>query len=118
MQRITLGLTDKVIVLGNNGKKEEVIARVDSGATSSSLDLALAKELHLGPILRTKLIKSASGNRKRPIVKAHVKIHGQTIETIFTLADRSHMTYRMLIGQNLLRDGKFLIDPLKRVEKK
>jgi len=38
------------------------------------------------------------------------------IEDEFTLADRSHMTFPMLIGQNILTKGKFLIDPLKERE--
>jgi hypothetical protein len=112
MERPVLGLTETVIIIGNKGK-EQVTARIDSGATSSSIDIALANKLDLGPIIRKKIVKSASGIKERPIVKAKAKINNKIIEEEFTLADRKHMTYPVLIGQNILKEGKFLIDPLK-----
>ena len=112
-ERKVLGFAEPVILLGNDEKEENVIARIDTGATSSSIDINLAKKLNIGPIIRSKIVKSASGIRKRPMVKAKVNLNGTLIEEEFTLADRSHLTYQMLIGQNILKKGKFLIDPLK-----
>ncbi|PIN73224.1 hypothetical protein COV20_03255 [Candidatus Woesearchaeota archaeon CG10_big_fil_rev_8_21_14_0_10_45_16] len=112
-ERSILGLTETVKLLGNDQKEEILLARIDSGATSSSVDLNIAVKLQLGPITRSKLVKSASGVGKRPIVKAEVIIDGKNIEGEFTLVDRSHMTYPILIGQNILKKGEFLIDPLK-----
>ena len=113
--RLILGLAEPVTLIGNNGTKKTVIARIDSGARISSIDTALAEELDLGPIMRLKVVKSASGTGKRPILTAKIELLGESIEDEFTLADRSHMTYVMLIGQNILKKGKFLIDPLKEV---
>jgi hypothetical protein len=112
-KRDILGLTEEVTILGLNGNEEKVVARIDTGATASSLDLALAEKLDLDHSTRTKIVKSASGIKKRPIITIKVKIHGQEIETYFTLADRSHMTYPVLIGQNILKKGNFLVDPNK-----
>jgi hypothetical protein len=112
-EQITLGLTEKITVLGNNNQEEIVIARIDTGATSSSIDLNLASKLQLGPITKTKVVKSASGIKKRPFIKVRIKLNEQIIEEEFTLADRSHMTYPVLIGQNILKMGNFLIDPKK-----
>ena len=42
-------------------------------------------------------------------------LKGIILEEEFTLADRSHMTYRILLGQNILKKGNFLIDPLKKI---
>ena len=117
MERTSLGLTGSVILEGSNGEEKLLTARIDSGATSSSIDLTLAEKLKLGPTLRTRLVKSASGVKKRPIVLAKVNIAGTIIEAEFSLADRSHMTYQILIGQNVLKKGKFLIDPLLEAEK-
>lgn len=89
------------------------MARIDTGATSSSIDNKLANELGLVPITKSKIVKSAYGVKRRPVVKAKVKMDGFTIEEEFTLADRSHMTYKLLIGQNILKKGDFLIDPNK-----
>ena len=114
-ERHILGLTEKVTVVGS--EKRVLVARIDSGATTSSIDKELADELNLGPTIRIKLVKSASGVGKRPIVEAEVNINGSVIKDEFTIADRSHMTYPILIGQNTLKKGQFLIDPLKEVEK-
>ena len=114
-KRIILGLMEKIVVIGLNSN-EETIARIDSGATSSSIDLKLSAKLGLGPITRTKIVKSASGIKRRPIIRTKVKIGDQEIEGEFSIADRSHMTYPVLIGQNILKEGKFLIDPCKEVK--
>ncbi len=111
--KVILGLVENVSIQGNGGKETTVVARIDTGATASSIDSALATELELGPILRSKVVKSASGVKKRPTIKATIFIKGIRIEEEFTVADRSHMTYRILIGQNVLKKGNFLIDPLK-----
>ena len=116
-ERYILGLIEKIVVLGNNGEKEELMARIDSGAITSSIDLNLAKKLELGPVIRSKIVKSASGTSERPIIESEIKINGNLIKNEFTLANRSHMTYPILIGQNILKQGKFLIDPLKKVNK-
>jgi len=115
--RVILGVTEKVTIIGNNKKEEEVIARIDTGATSSSIDINLALKLSLGPVTRLKVVKSASAVGKRQLIKAKVKIHDIEMEEEFTLADRSHMTYPILIGQNILKKGNFLIDPLRQVKR-
>lgn len=106
-----LGLTEHVLIHSESTSKE-VLARVDTGATRSSVDIKLAAEIGLGPILQTRLVKSSLGTDLRPIVRAKIMIVGKEIETTFTLADRNHMQYKILIGQNILKQG-FLIDPLK-----
>ena len=111
-ERPVLGLTTEISVHGNNQEKK-LTARVDTGATSSSIDIQLAESLNLGPVIRSKIVKSASGVKERPIIKAKININGSIIEAEFTLADRSHMTYQILIGQNVLKEGNFLIDPNK-----
>lgn len=115
--KVVLGLTEEVTLIGSD-KRERVVARIDTGATASSIDFNLAAKLHLGPITRSKVVKSASGIKKRPIIRAKVQMDGEVIEEEFSLADRSHMTYPLLIGQNILRKGPFLIDPHKMVKKK
>ncbi|MBW2970318.1 RimK/LysX family protein [Candidatus Woesearchaeota archaeon] len=109
-----IGLTARVVLFGRKGKKE-VVARIDTGATKSSMDKALAKELDIGPELKQAKVKSAHGVRYRPVVMADVMIAGELVQAEFTLAEREHMKYRMLIGQNILKKG-FLIDPSKGVD--
>jgi hypothetical protein len=112
--KVIVGLTEKVIIKGD-GHSKEVIARIDSGATKSSVDLTLASALKLGPVIDSRLIRSAHGTKLRPVVQVTVIIKGKTLQAKFTLADRLHMKYPVLIGQNILKNG-FLIDPCRRVD--
>ena len=59
------------------------------------------------------MIKSAHGNKLRPIVEAKIRLAGKNMKSEFTLADRSHMKYDVLIGVNILKNG-FLVDPSRK----
>ena len=109
-KKIVLGLIEPVIFYGKDGKKLKLMARIDTGATSSSLDTQVAKELKLGPVVRYADVKQASGRSKRPVMKSSLKIDGKELRAEFSIADRKHMRYKALIGQNILKRG-FLIDP-------
>lgn len=115
MARPVLGLVEQVTLKGK--RQKTVWARIDTGATKSSVDKALADQLDFGPTIREKLVKSASGNRLRPIVKGSIVISKKTLTDEFSVADRSHLSYPVLIGQNILKKGEFIIDPLKKVKK-
>ena len=60
MKKTTIGLAEAVIIHGNK-KHKKVTARIDTGATKGSIDVKIAAEVGLGPVIRTKLVKSASG---------------------------------------------------------
>lgn len=109
--RPILGLTEEVF-LKRDHCQSKLTARIDSGATSSSIDQSLVDQFSLGQVLHSRIVKSASGIKERPIIKVKIKIAGKIIESEFNVADRSHMTYPLLIGQNILKQGKFIIDPL------
>jgi hypothetical protein len=111
--RIVIGLKEKVVVQGNNGLRKRLVARIDTGATKSSIDQKVAQELNLGPVLKNKVFKSAHGDRVRPLVKVRIRFIRKTIKCYFSVVDRSHMRYKLLIGQNVLKRG-FLIDPCKK----
>ncbi len=104
-----IGLTAKIKLIGPK-KAKILIARIDTGATLGSIDKRLAKELKLGPVIRTKLVKSAHGQKTRPVIKASVKIGSRRIKARFTLADRTGLKYKVLVGQNILKK-RFIIDP-------
>ncbi len=113
-KKTTIGLIEEVTILTNDHKKKNVLGKIDTGASKSSIDLSLASELRLGPIIKTKLIKSAHGVKVRPVLNVTILLHEKELKAEFTLADRRHMNYKLLIGQNILKHG-FIIDPsLKR----
>lgn len=112
-ERPILGLLEDVDIMNaETGEKEPTRARIDTGAQNSSVDLVLAQKLRLGPIIKTKSIRNSHGQSLRPVVKAKVILAGVEVEEEFTIANRSNMRYKILIGQNILRQG-FLIDPSK-----
>ena len=110
--KIIIGLAEEIKIKGHD-ETMEVDAKIDTGATKSSIDSKLAAELKLGPIIRTRLVKSAHGNTLRPMINVELELAGQKLKSQFTIADRAHMKYRVLIGQNILKE-KFLIDPGKK----
>lgn len=108
---------------------EDISARVDTGAQSSSV-WANAEErdgaLHVtflgaghpqfgGKVLvfneyEQVVVASSMGHmQKRYKVRLLVKIRGKKVRAQFTLADRSTQVYPVLIGRNVLR-GKFIVD--------
>jgi len=109
---IVVGLTEKIELISNKGINKQVVAKVDTGATRSSIDIKFASKLNLGPIIKSKMVKSASGNKLRPVIEAEIILAGKKIKSEFTLADRTHMKYSVLIGVNVLKRG-FLVDPSK-----
>lgn len=111
--RPILGLVEEAMVYGSRGRIKRVKARIDTGAQNSAIDLTLAQELQLGPIMNTKKIRSSHGNSLRPVVMASITIGGRKMKAEFTLYNRSHMKYKVLVGQNILKDTPFLIDPSK-----
>lgn len=107
-EKTTIGMTEKVFI-----NDMPYTARVDTGAHRSSMDIRIAGELKLGPILRTSKVKSAHGTSVRPVIKAQLKIKDRVIRATFTLTDRKELEFPILIGRNILKFG-FLIDTTKK----
>lgn len=125
---------DQQNIIGNEAEvtfatlgNRKLVGKVDTGATTSSLhatnirvsggrvqfvcpdissnaitmDLVGAQEVH----------SADGGGQQRPMVKFDVVINGQTMQgAVFNLNDRSNMDDPVLIGQNLLQAGNFIID--------
>ena len=111
MKKTIIGLTEEIIVYGQEGNQKQVKARIDTGATKSSIDTKLAANIIIGPVKSIRIVKSAHGQTMRPIVEADIELKGKHIKTSFTIADRSHMKYKILIGQNTLCGNDFYVDP-------
>ena len=111
MEKAIIGIVEKVIIIGN--KTKEVKAKIDTGSYNSSIDIGLASELELGPIVKSKKIRSSHGIVTRPFVKGQVEIKGKIIDVLFHVADRNELRYPVLIGRKALKKD-FLIDPSRR----
>lgn len=102
-------------------------ARIDTGATTSSLsavdivpferdgkDWVKFKMKHEGveskevslPVERWVKVKQSSSEEsdKRPVIVSVIKIGDMTSKTEFTLADRTHLKYPVLLGRSFFRD--------------
>ncbi len=109
------------------GLEESFRARVDTGATTSSIsaidivpferdgkdwvkfkiehDGIKSKEVSL-PVERWVKIKQSSseGTQRRAVIVANIQIGDLKDKTEFTLADRTHLKYPLLLGRSFFRD--------------
>jgi len=65
------------------------------------------------PVLEKQAIKSSNGDMEyRPVIELNIKINNQQLTNVmFNLNDRGTMSYPILVGQNILECGGFMIDP-------
>ena len=107
-----LGIVEKVKVIGRS--EGEAFALIDTGAKLSSVDIKLAAEAGIGPIIRTTKIKSASKDTgtRRAVLAATIEIAGRKFRTEVNIADRTNMAFPVLIGRNIIQ-GNFLVDSEK-----
>ena len=109
------GFSDKIVLGAIEGVligSDEIMARVDSGASKSSICESLVSRFGLGPIVGTTEIKSANGVEIRDVIEFPFRVAGKDIVAKFSVANRSNMKYSLLIGRNVLNKG-FLVDVAK-----
>jgi hypothetical protein len=107
--RLIIGLIEPVIL--ENGK--EYLAKIDTGADSSSIDKTILDELGKKEAVGHKIIRSALGRHRRPLVCLEIKFQNKIFKEKFTISDRSKLKYKILIGKDILKKEGFLVDPLK-----
>lgn len=103
-----IGLVEEVVVEGTS--KVHAKALIDTGATRSSVDAALAKKAGLGPVVGTVSVKKAqSEQQKRVAVAGKITICEKVFDVKFTIADRSKMFTPVLIGRDIIFSN-FVVD--------
>jgi hypothetical protein len=110
-----VGIVEEVEIRGKKTIKSMAI--FDSGARMNSIDVRLAAQARLGPIVRTTKVSQASqrGQRRRPVVETRIRIKGRLFDTLANIQDREHMTFPVIIGRNIIT-GNFIIDTRKNHE--
>lgn len=116
--QILIGPVEYVKVIGHHGEAR-VKCRIDTGASRTSVDVWLAANIGLGPTVDVAKFKSAFLDevRTRPLVRGIVEIAGVRFTLPVSLVDRSDMRYPVLVGMDILKSGRFLIDLTKRLPK-
>ncbi len=111
--------------------KSAFYARIDTGATTSSVDVQNLRNFERDgekwvsfdiintrsgekyhferPLLKKVKIKRIEQEEHRLKVMMDIKIGGQKIKTPFTLAERANFEYQGLIGRSVL-SGRFIVD--------
>ena len=106
----TIGTKELVKIVAADGTKEEIWAKVDTGAWRTSIDKVLAKRLGLlqrGNVLWVKKVKTSMGVEKRPVINLRFYLAGRKIDTIASIANRGGLRRLMIIGRRDL--GGFLV---------
>jgi hypothetical protein len=114
-ETITIGFTEQVVVSGTSGTKT-VIAKSDSGAARTSIDLQLAADIGAGPIHTVSRVRSGSSkqSKTRPVVDLVIGIGGEQYTVAANIEDRTHMTHPLLLGRDVLKN--YRLDVSRRVE--
>lgn len=108
----TINAIEEIKVINSDGKPVKVLAKIDTGAWSSTIDISLAKKLGLlgkSKILMTRKKLSSLGEEQRPVIAMTFWLAGKKIVTRTTVSDRKLLRYQVLIGRIDLQG--FLISP-------
>lgn len=111
--------------------KSPFLSRIDTGATSSSLDADYIKiferdgkswvsfkvtnrqtqETYIfeKPQVKRIKVKRILEDEHRPMVEMEVKMGGESFKANFTIAERENFEYQTLIGRNIL-SGRAIVD--------
>lgn len=116
------------------GVDKEIKVKLDTGATTTSINAEILeqpkeksesggnikfrfldgegnKEVFERPVVRWVRIKSRKGaDIRRPVVRMKLCVAGRWIEEEVNLADRDDFNYPILIGRNMLKEGKLVVD--------
>lgn len=114
----TIKAVEEVTIKSEHGISTKVLAKIDTGAWSSSIDMSLAKKLGLlrkNKIIATRKKLSALGEEQRPVISLTFWLGGSKITTKVTVSDRKILRYQILIGRTDLQG--FLVSPEIEKEK-
>ncbi|MFQ6013296.1 MAG: RimK/LysX family protein [Thermoplasmata archaeon] len=114
-KRTIVPIVCAVVLIGERGR-EEITAKVDTGASRTSVDTDLAAKVGLGPVTDTVKVRAASSAQVevRPLVQARIQLEGRAFELPVSITDRADMKYPVIIGMDILTEGNFLIDVSSR----
>ena len=93
----------------------DILAKVDTGAYSSSLDESFFKSLNLDEkVIKNKMVRNVHGEEKRDVYDIDLIIKKKKISSELNVFDRSQMKYKMIIGRKDIKALGALVDVTKK----
>lgn len=93
----------------------DILAKVDTGAYSSSLDESFFKSLNLDEkVIKNKMVRNVHGEEQRDVYDIDLIIKEKKISSELNVFDRSQMKYKMIIGRKDIKALGALVDVTKK----
>jgi hypothetical protein len=93
----------------------DILAKVDTGAYSSSLDESFFKNLNLDEkVIKNKMVRNVHGEESRDVYEIDLIIKDIKISSELNVFDRSKMKYKMIIGRQDIQKLGALVDVTKK----
>lgn len=91
--------------------KVSLEAKVDTGAKRTSIDEGLARALGCRPLNKTVKVRCASRDdpQTRRLVRLPLEVGGEEFRVEASLADRTHLSYPVILGRDVLAQGDFQV---------
>lgn len=108
--RAVVGEQEMVRITGPTGKTVEALARVDTGASASSMDTEIANRLDFDLKNAEKItVGSSLGREERPVVEAALQVAGTAAVSRMSVSDRTERSTPVLLGRADLRGAQVVI---------
>ena len=116
-KRMIIGAVEEITVRGHR-KEVKVLAKIDTGASRTTIDMELAARAGLGPVLDTVRIRAAVSEHPetRALVDADIVIRGRKFDVPVAITDRQDMRFHAIVGMDILLRSRFLVDPANVLE--
>jgi alpha-L-glutamate ligase-like protein len=112
-----IGIYEPVTIFNpENGKEQQVEAKIDTGAYRTSINQELAAKLHVSTTPRKIHVRSATGTAERETADVVLSIKNRKIPSLISVTNRGHLRSEVIIGRKDLHG--FLIDPRQNKRKK
>jgi len=111
--RDLIGSQEVIWIVDDIGDQIPIKARIDTGATHSSLCISVARRLKLKSIpWESMRLRNAHGSSERPVYWLTFILGNKRIKTKVSVIERRHLQCDMIVGRRNL--GSFIVDPSRK----